>query len=140
MRKPNSLWVAALVLLLAAAAGEAQVASDTGADLSVAEAVIATSITDRQPTDNVTSVAADVGIVYCWARITGAEGEIQIEHVWYHGQNEMARVGLKVAGSNWRTWSSKNIMPDRSGEWRVDIVGADGKVLDSVSFTVQPAQ
>ena len=52
------------------------------------------------------------------------------------GDEEMGRIPLRVAGSNWRTWSSKNIEPNWTGVWRVDIVGPDGTVLESVSFTV----
>jgi hypothetical protein len=48
----------------------------------------------------------------------------------------VARVPLRVAGSNWRSWSSKNIDPMWTGSWRVDIVGPDGTVLQSLSFTV----
>jgi hypothetical protein len=49
----------------------------------------------------------------------------------------MARVSLRVAGPNWRTWSSKTILPEWTGEWRVDVVGPDGTVLRSVDFTVR---
>lgn len=136
MSKPHLLLAVPLLVFLTAATLPAQVSADTS-PVAVAEAVIATDVQDRQPVDNLTSVEANVGTVYCWTRITGAEGEMQVEHVWYHGQNEMARVSLTIAGSNWRTWSSKNIVPDRAGEWRVDIVGPDGSVLDSVSFTVK---
>jgi hypothetical protein len=104
--------------------------------LAVAEAVVTTSIVDRAAADNVTTVAKDAGKVYCWMRITGAEGEIQVEHVWYKDDTEVARVPLRVASDNWRTWSSKNIDPMWTGSWRVDIVGPDGSVLASVSFTV----
>jgi hypothetical protein len=104
--------------------------------LTVAEAVITTAIMDRQPTDNATNVSSSVGQVYCWTRIAGAEGEIEVYHVWYWGDQEMARVPLRVAGTNWRTWSSKRIEPSWTGDWRVDVVGPDGTVLDSVSFTV----
>ncbi|KPK79444.1 MAG: hypothetical protein AMS25_12665 [Gemmatimonas sp. SM23_52] len=124
---------------MAAASGaraQEQAAPAAGAQLAVAEAVITTGVQDRQPVDNVTTVPTDVGTVYCWTRITAAEGEIQLEHVWYKGDVEMARVSLRVAGSNWRTWSSKNIEQIWTGDWRVDIVGPDGTVLDSVSFTV----
>jgi hypothetical protein len=48
----------------------------------------------------------------------------------------MGRVPLNVAGTNWRTWSSKNIEQIWTGDWRVDVVGPDGAVLESVSFTV----
>lgn len=124
------------VLVTGVMAGSAHAQTETGAQLAVAEAVIASDVQESQPVDSLTAVPADVGQVYCWTRITGAEGEIQVEHVWYHGDDEMARVPLRVAGNNWRTWSSKRIVPAWTGEWRVDVVGPDGTVLRSVSFTV----
>jgi len=130
------LTLGLLVLAVSAVPAQEQAAPAAGAQLAVAEAVITTGVQDRQPVDNVTTVPTDVGTVYCWTRITGAEGEIQLEHVWYKGDVEMARVSLRVAGSNWRTWTSKNIEPIWTGDWHVDIVGPDGTVLDSVSFTV----
>lgn len=123
-------------LVTAVTAGTAHAQTEMGTQLAVEEAVIATDVQESQPVESVTTVPTDVGQVYCWTRITGAEGEIQVEHVWYHGDEEMARVPLRVAGSNWRTWSSKRIIPTWTGAWRVDVVGPDGAVLRSVSFTV----
>jgi hypothetical protein len=137
MRRVSAILTLALLVAAASAArAQEEAAPAGGAQLAVAEAVITTGVQDRQPVDNVTTVPTDVGTVYCWTRITGAEGEIQLEHVWYKGDVEMARVSLRVAGTNWRTWSSKNIEQIWTGDWRVDIVGPDGTVLDSVSFTV----
>jgi hypothetical protein len=133
MRRNVAPLSLALLLALAAALGAQQ---QMTAGLEVAEAVITTAVVDRQPADNLTTVAKDVGTVVCWMRISGAEGEIQVEHVWYKDDTEVARVPLRVAGSNWRTWSSKNIDPMWTGSWRVDILGPDGAVLQSVSFTV----
>jgi hypothetical protein len=104
--------------------------------LTVVEAVVTTAVAERQPVDNVADVSSSLGRVYCWTRISGAEAEIEVEHVWYMGDQEMARIPLRVAGNNWRTWSSKNIEPSWTGNWRVDVVGPDGAVLESVSFTV----
>lgn len=132
MRRNVAPLSLALLLALAAALGAQQMT----AVLEVAEAVITTAVVDRQPADNLTTVSKDVGTVFCWMRITGAQGEIQVEHVWYKDDTEVARVPLRVAGSNWRSWSSKNIDPMWTGNWRVDIVGPDGAVLQSVSFTV----
>lgn len=137
MRRVSAILTLALLVAAASSArAQEEAAPAGGAQLAVAEAVITTGVQDRQPVDNLTTVPTDVGTVYCWTRITGAEGEIQLEHVWYKGDVEMARVSLRVAGSNWRTWSSKNIEQIWTGDWRVDIVGPDGTVLDSVSFTV----
>ncbi len=106
------------------------------APLDVAESAIATAVADRQPVDNVTTVGADVGRVYCWTRVVGAQADVEIVHVWYRGDMEMARVPLRVGSSNWRTWSSKNIEPSWTGQWRVDVEAPDGTVLESLSFTV----
>lgn len=133
MRRNVAPMSLALLLALAAAVGAQQ---QMTAGLEVAEAVITTAVVDRQPTDNLTTVAKDIGTVFCWMRITGAEGEIQVDHVWYKDDTEVARVRLRVAGSNWRSWSSKNIDPMWTGSWRVDIVGPGGEVLQSVPFTV----
>jgi hypothetical protein len=126
------LSLAAVFAFAAAVAAQQQMA----AELAVAEASITTAVVDRQPADTMTTVPNDIGTVYCWSRITGAEGEIQVEHVWYKDDTEVARIALRVAGSNWRTWSSKNIDPMWTGSWRVDIVAPDGSVLQSLAFTV----
>lgn len=104
--------------------------------LSVAEAVITSNVVDRLPADTLTAVAADAGQVYCWTRITGASGEIEISHVWYKGEEEVSRIPLRIAGDNWRTWSSKKIDPSWTGSWRVEVIGPDGTLLKTVSFTV----
>jgi hypothetical protein len=111
----------------------------TAPALDVAEIAIATAITDRQPQNPDTSFPADVGTLYCWTRIVGAEGETRIEHVWVHEDQEMGRVPLRVASPNWRTWSSKQIAPEWTGNWRCDVVGPDGTVLKSAAFTVGAA-
>lgn len=134
-----------LALLLAwGGAPAAAVAQDTMAAalapaLDVAEIAIATAVVDRQPEGAGSSFPSDVGTLYCWTRVTGAEGETQVEHVWYYNDQEVARVPLRIAGSSWRTWSSKTIMATATGNWRVDVVGPDGTVLKSASFTVGPS-
>ena len=122
---------ATLLVGLAAVVGAQQ-----QAELAVAEIVITATLTDRQPGESLEQMDSNVGRLYCWTRITGADGEITVEHVWYKGDVEMARVPLTVAGTNWRTWSTKNIEEVWTGPWRVDVVGPDGTVLESVSFTV----
>lgn len=121
-----------MIAIATTAAAQEQMA----AQLDVAESAIATQIADRQPVDNVTTVPVDVGVVYCWTRVVGAEGEVEVVHVWYHNDMEMARVPLRVRGNNWRSWSSKKIEPSWTGQWRVDVEAPDGTVIESMSFTV----
>lgn len=124
-------------LAVSAPPAHAQEAAEETAGLDVAEAVVTTGVQDRTPSDTLSSVPADIGRVYLWTRVTGAEGETEVVHVWYHGDEERARVPLRVASPDWRTWSSKQIVPSWTGEWRVEVVGPAGDVLETAAFTVR---
>ena len=103
------------------------------------EAALARSVVDRTPQDTGSMFPAEVGELILWTRVTGAEGETAIRHVWFHGQTEVANVELRVGGSPWRTWSRKSIAPGMTGEWRVEIRDVAGNVLKSINFTVGQA-
>lgn len=104
--------------------------------IEVAEAVITTNIVDRVPVDALESYSATVGQLYCFTRIVGAEADTSVTHVWYYGDQEMARVTLPVRSSYWRTWSSKNILPEWTGAWRVEILDEDGALIETAAFTL----
>lgn len=95
-----------------------------------------TSVENREIVGADSTFTGTVGQVYCLTRITGMQQESNVTHVWYYNGEEMARVELPVRGTNWRTWSSKSILPGWTGEWSVDIVGPDGDILSSGMFTV----
>jgi hypothetical protein len=107
-----------------------------GGGVSIETAVVARSVEEREPVGEATSFPADVGELACLTRVAGASGETSIQHVWFHGSEELARVRLAVRGSSWRTWSTKQILPSWTGAWKVEIQDADGNVLHTVSFTV----
>lgn len=110
--------------------------SDMGAAPTVAEMVFCTSVDERQPTGEASSFGDDVGSVTCFTKITGVEDETSVTHVWYYADQEMGRVELPVRSAMWRTWSTKTIQSDMTGDWRVDVLSAGGDVLKSASFTV----
>jgi hypothetical protein len=127
----------ALALSSAAASrGLAQQAAGQDTGLVVTEAAVGTSVADRQLQGPADSFPATVGTLYCFTKIGQTQAGATIEHVWYHGDVEVGRKQLNIGGSPWRTWSSKVIPADATGDWRVDVL-AEGKVLKSVSFKVQ---
>lgn len=105
--------------------------------LEIAEGVVTTAITERQPTDTLVSVSADVGEVYCFTRVVGAESDTVVSHVWLWQGREMAKVALTVKSNNWRTWSSKRILPEWRGDWTVSVQDEAGVELTSVAFIVE---
>lgn len=101
------------------------------------EPVLCTGIEERMPVGEADVFPADVGRVYLWMQVTGVEGgEVVLRHAWLREGVEMAEVELPVKGSPWRTYSYKTIPPEWAGKWEVKIVGPDGNVMESISFTV----
>ncbi|NIM29122.1 MAG: DUF2914 domain-containing protein [Gammaproteobacteria bacterium] len=104
--------------------------------LEVRDVAISTGVEDRVPTGISSYFDASVGKLYAFTRIVGADGETRIYHKWYHGDVLVADVPLNVRSGDWRTWSSKNVQSDWTGDWRVVVVSEDGSVLGSVKFAV----
>lgn len=105
--------------------------------LDVAEAAVTTAVEDRQPTDTVSTVPSGTERIYYWTRIVGAEDETEVVHVWFHEGEERARVTLRVGSADWRTWSSKALVPEWTGRWRVEVRDSRGEVLGSATFEVR---
>ena len=138
-----SARLALLALALAVAAPVA--AQDTTAAppppaapsaVAVAEAVIARSVVDRVPQDTGAAFPADVAELILFTRITGSSGADVIHHVWFHGDEQVADVELRVGGSPWRTWSRKTIPMEWTGAWHVEVRDASGAILKRPDFTI----
>lgn len=105
--------------------------------LEVSEASLTTGIQDRMPVDQVDSLPPGVTTLYCFTRVVGAAEETTVQHVWFRNGVEVARVELPVRSINWRTWSSKKIPADWTGEWKVEIQDKFGEVLTTLPFRVE---
>ena len=104
--------------------------------LKVEQIAIAVAVEDRQPV-GVSDVFADtVGALYCFTEIRGMGESTTVSQVWYYGEKRMAEVKLNVRGYRWRTWSTKIMQVDWTGDWRVDVVSEDGKILKSKRFRI----
>ncbi len=104
--------------------------------LQVQDVAVGTGVSDRVPTGISTYFDSSVGKLYAFTRITGAEEEIRVYHQWYYGDVLVTEVPLSVRSGDWRTWSTKNVQPDWTGDWRLVVVSDDGTVLGSIKFAV----
>ena len=112
-------------------------ASALASAVSVSEAGVGTSVEERELVGQGFQFDSSIGKLYAFTRIIGAPSETRVSHMWYYGDQLMAEVNLPVRGANWRTWSSKSVIPQWIGQWRVDVVSEDGEVLDSLNFSLQ---
>lgn len=103
---------------------------------SVGRAAVCTGVVDREPVGEATSFSSDAGQLYCFTEIRGLKGTT-ITHAWIHDGTTRARVQLPVRSDQWRTWSTKTVLPGWTGAWQVKILDADGIVLKTLDFKVE---
>lgn len=106
------------------------------AAIEIIREVVAAGVSNREPVDPGQVFDPSLGRIYYFTEVHAADPPTEITHVWYYGDREMARVPLTVEGPKWRTWSSKEILPDWTGEWKVEAVSDQGIVLASQSFSL----
>jgi len=140
----NDRLLAGLLILFSAAwAGfalqEQQVEPQPAAtsSLVIEEGVICTGVLDRVPQGGAEVFTPDVGKLYCFTKVSGASAGTVIKHLWYRAENLLHTQDLPIGGSPWRTWSSKTIAPDMTGDWKVEIRDADDNLVTTLNFTVQ---
>jgi hypothetical protein len=107
------------------------------ADIQVQDATICQDVVDRTPMGTGDVFPKEIEKLFCFTRIVGAQGTIEITHNWYYKGNLQASVPLKVDSTNWRTWSSKTMSSQMTGEWMVEVLSGDGIPLESIIFFIQ---
>lgn len=106
-------------------------------EINVARAVVCRDIVDRMPVGSGDVVPVGTERVFCFTQIDGARGETEITHNWYYQGALKASVVLPVRNSQWRTWSSKTLLPEWTGEWMVEVLSKEGTPLESIIFFFQ---
>ncbi len=109
----------------------------TGSEITIENAVICRDIVDREPVGAGDVFSGDLQKVMCFSRVIGAKQDTEILHNWYFGGKMVASVALHVGSINWRTYSSKAILPEYAGEWKVEILSQDGELLKKIYFILE---
>jgi hypothetical protein len=115
----------------------AETVSAESSDIKIEDAAVCQEVVDRAPVGTSDVFFKETVKLFCFCRVVGAESGTQITHNWYHKGNLKASVKLNVGSSNYRTWSSKVLLPEWTGEWMVEILSEDGSPLESIIFLVQ---
>lgn len=101
--------------------------------------VLTDAIDNREPTQNLGSLYQHSGSpeqrLYLFTQITNHEGK-KITHLWFHKERLVAEVPLQIGSPNWRTYSSKLILPTATGPWRVMVINEEQDILLEYNFTV----
>ena len=106
---------------------------------AVARAVVTHGVEDREPIDEIRSISNDQAMVYFFTELQNLQ-QTNVIHRWRHEGKAMGDVAFHVGGSRWRVWSTKNLEPNWTGSWSVEVVDAEGSVLDKREFTLVSIQ
>ena len=129
------ILVGSVFLLLTSALLSAQTETVETEALTV-QVQVCSAIEDRMPVDTVEVFPVGTEKVFAWCRVTGAVDSVSIWLDWYYQGELKAETELSVKSSNWRTWGSKTLLADWTGEWEVRVLDSGKNILRSVSFFV----
>ena len=102
----------------------------------IQKAVICERVENRTPRGIREAYSSTIGSLYCFTHLTEIPSEGTVYHVWYYGKKEVAKVVLSISPPQWRTWSSKAILPHWKGDWKVEIVLGD-HILKTLAFAIE---
>ncbi len=132
--------------LPAEAAGESEPSREEAASIKlhsdhVIRAQLSTGLEEKEPIDeipNVVTIDSD-GLVriYLFTEIQGMEGQLHF-HDWYLEDERVARVEISPSVDSMRASSAKYIDRHMAGDWRVEVVTAEGELLAKGEFSVLP--
>jgi hypothetical protein len=73
--------------------------------------------------------------VYFFTEFSGLKGKV-VKHRWEYDGKVMGEVNFNVGSNHWRSYSSKNLLPEWTGIWTVSVIDDKGKVLTETYFEV----
>ena len=117
--------------------GSSQIRNYGSSSLQVKEFAFCRKVENRQPSGIGKSFPSNVGRVYLWTKIYGAERPTRIKHVWYYENERWLEIPLKIQSISYRTWSYFTIRPELTGKWHVQVEDEKGILLGKFSFKIR---
>ncbi|MCP4631663.1 MAG: DUF2914 domain-containing protein [candidate division Zixibacteria bacterium] len=107
------------------------------AEIEVSRITFCKDVVDLEPVEPAESFTSDVGKVYLFAEIKGADDSTLIKHIWYHEGERVTSVDIIVNGPRWRTYSFKTIPEGRTGKWGVEITDEQERVIKPIALEIK---
>jgi len=139
MKKLMSVALALSVLSWGRLAAEEAQPAAQAKSIVVEKLAFCTGVVDHEPQGEAASFASDIGKVYCWLKVTGAQTETKITLAWWYKDNLIVSYPLAIRSDSFRTWGTKAIGQDQTGEWTLKITDEEGQVLKEEKVTIMAA-
>jgi len=106
---------------------------------SVVRSAFTTAIADRQPSNDLKSIPNNISKVFYYTELRDMSGQVAT-HRWEHNGEVKAEIKFNVRGPRWRVWSSKNMVPGWTGDWKVSVINGAGEVISEDVFKYTDAE
>ena len=104
----------------------------------VKRAQFCTGIAEREPLDDLTTLAAPAEKVFFFTELIGMAGKT-VTHKWSLDGQAMGEVAISVGADRWRCYSTKTLASTMAGTWKVEVVDDAGNKLAEKTLTYTAA-
>ena len=99
-------------------------------------AVMCERIKGSRPINKTIVFSASLGRAFCYNAFDPVLKETHIFHIWYYRDEVVSRKRLVLKPQRWETYTMYRISNKLRGPWRVEIVDAQNRVVDTLRFSV----
>ena len=105
---------------------------------SVVRSAFTRDVEEREPTEDLQTLTNENGEVKFFTELRDMSGQTAI-HRWEYDGKVVAEVEFNVKGPRWRVWSSKKLVPQWTGDWKVSVVNGAGEVISEKKLSYDVA-
>ena len=133
MKRHLALLFMAAGLIAAAAAVHAEADNER---LTLVHAVMCEAIEDGRPVNETVVFSFEKEKAVCFTFFNPVPEKTHIYHRWYRRDRLNATIKLQVNPPRWSTFSRIQLREGDKGPWRVEIIDADGHLLQTLRFSI----
>jgi hypothetical protein len=107
------------------------------AGLVIVRMAICRGVENRSPVGADTTFPRDVGRLYCFTEVKGAQEPTPVFHRWFFGDRLAVEIPIQVKGPRWRCWTRKRIPAGGEEAGRVEVATEEGDILATAEFRLE---
>lgn len=105
---------------------------------SVVRSAFTRNVEEREPVENLQNLTNENGEIKFFTELRDMSGQTAI-HRWEYDGKVVAEVEFNVKGPRWRVWSSKSLVPEWTGDWKVSVINGAGEVISEKNLSYDMA-
>ncbi len=106
------------------------------AELTLVQAVICEELKELEPRGEAIVFSAKAGNLLCFTSFDPVPEKTEIFHHWFRRDQSGAKMKLVLKPPKWSAFSKMRIGASDTGPWRVEITDQNGKIFQTLRFSV----